>query len=441
MNPYIGEYRICCDSRLIQLWNSDVSIIDLIDKPTLEDIEKWSYLNKQRHIIKLMYFSAFIYHSPYWFRGYSNKIKNRGISIYHLFAKKIGGAHYKDLLSYLIRINSIELTQKYAQGSHSNKYRSICKTLGVQKIDVNTSNFLKKLKTQSLEECINIKNDLSVKNAIYAMKVTQIDWEGYLSGLYSVILANRKDIKPILEAYKIDDPIYHKIIASHSMITHNFWAVRDRFGRRLHTNITNLPKASRPFMQIDEENLVEIDGSNCQLALLMNRFILEKKEALSDIDDGSWNFYLNTIRGVAYEWLNNLPDLKKLTKDQIKKQLLACLFDKNRNQIKYKISSALKKACPDFWEWLFWLKKEDYRDCAKLAQRLESYLFIDLIYKKMSSQSITGHIIYDCIMIPSSKLEKTLNIIKECCDLISLKMSFKIIDQETGELTNWNNLK
>ncbi|UEG49072.1 hypothetical protein LK994_10565 [Ferruginibacter lapsinanis] len=212
----------------------------------------------------------------------------------------------------------------------------------------------------------------------------------------------------------------------------------DETGKRLHTNLTNIPKWLRKFITYDDQELVSIDIKNSQpymcTALLKKEFwqsvdtaqkptlkriseemyieirknkkeinniikFLDSSKTLTQKDIQKEEFIKNVVNGTFYEYL--IPIFEKegvLTscktenekRDKVKKIVLQLLFDDDNKSYNRKRDSAtqiFKRKFPVIAKLFEFIKKDNYRNLAVVLQRIESYLILERVCKRISKEN------------------------------------------------------
>jgi hypothetical protein len=223
--------------------------------------------------------------------------------------------------------------------------------------------------------------------------------------------------------YKAETDQYNSVLASAiRIINHNIFYSIDNTSGRFHSNITNMAKGLRPYLKIKNEPLVNIDIKNSQPYL--STIILTNPSKVSgltknpafalllqnlkykDNEDIKKYIYL-VASGQLYEFLMNKFSLNR---DETKKQVLRILFARNRmpkDGINKKCRQIFKDNFPTVHRIFSKVrghqkgdKFQNFKRFAILLQRIESYLMLDVILKRIYKE-LPGTIavtIHDSIM-------------------------------------------
>jgi hypothetical protein len=230
----------------------------------------------------------------------------------------------------------------------------------------------------------------------------------------------------------------------YSLAVYNF--SNKRFNRnqtnfRLDTNLTNLPKVLREF--VFNENYVCLDLKNSQIIFLL--FIIE---LLSNTIITIPTFNSGTVKFLNIKQTVGITALKKIQKITEKRnfakngyflkfknlcltgnfyQYFAPLFKKSvpetKNLIfkimfsKSKDYAKFKEICRNEFEDIFkimeLIKSRKHNTLSNTLSKLESYVFLDVICKKLVESGIIPFTIHDCIIVAKQHQKQALDIIKD----------------------------
>lgn len=238
---------------------------------------------------------------------------------------------------------------------------------------------------------------------------------------------------------------------------------RNKTNQRIDTNLTNIKKELRQFIKGD---YIMIDLSNSQPYLLSQliKYIIIKQtnticgdffknnivktfgsNSLQRIlkllkDDEKLNlenlrdFDGSVIKGKLYDDFIEKYNKKKLTRDEVKDIFFPIFFSKNklgksRNGIVpyAKDKAIFREVYPFVADCIEILKKNDHAKLPIFLQKLESYVFIDIIAKKLIEEGIIPFTIHDSFIVEREHEEKTLEIMKNTfIELFGNLPNFKI---------------
>lgn len=205
-----------------------------------------------------------------------------------------------------------------------------------------------------------------------------------------------------------------------------FYSVDSTSGR-FHSNITNLSKHLRPYLTIKDEHLVNIDVKNSQpylsTVLLTNpgkvswmtenpAFAMLLQTLKVSLNEDVKHYISLVISGNLYEFL--MDEFKEngltLTRPETKRQVLRILFARNRtpkDEINRKARQIFKNNFPTVHRMFSKIRGSskgdrftNFKRFAILLQRIESYLMLDVILKRIYKE-LPGTIaitIHDSIM-------------------------------------------
>lgn len=221
---------------------------------------------------------------------------------------------------------------------------------------------------------------------------------------------------------------YNSIVSSAIRIMNNdITCSIDNTSGRLHSNVTNMAKILRSYLRINDEPLINLDVSNSQpylstilltdpgkvscmtknpaFALLLQSLKVSLKEDVK-------KYISLVISGKIYEYLMTefSNDGLELNRDETKKMMLRILFARNRlpkDETNRKARLIFKDRFPTVNKIFSKIrgsekgsKFENFKRFAILLQRIESYLMLDIIVKRINSE-LPGTIaitIHDSIM-------------------------------------------
>ena len=134
----------------------------------------------------------------------------------------------------------------------------------------------------------------------------------------------------------------------------------DEFGRRYHSNLTNLRSDLRKCLRVDGQPLVQIDISNSQP--LFQAVVTERLGVACPA------YKRACEEGRLYEFLG---DKTGLTRARTKQQMMSSVFF-GRNDSRSRTKRAFRKHFPEVAALLDKIKADDHAELARLLQRAES---------------------------------------------------------------------
>lgn len=231
------------------------------------------------------------------------------------------------------------------------------------------------------------------------------------------------DYTEILPDYQKGTDQYNFLLASATrIINEDIYYSVDATSGRFHSNVTNLSKALRPYLRIKGEPLVNIDIKNSQpylsTIILTNPgkvscmtenpvFALLLQTLKVSLNEDVKEYIFLVVSGRLYESL--MKDFN-LTRDETKVQLLRILFARNRmpkDGINRKCRMIFKERFPTVYRTFNKVrgyergdKFNNFKRFAILLQRIEAFLMLDVILKRIYKE-LPGTVaitIHDSIM-------------------------------------------
>jgi hypothetical protein len=239
-----------------------------------------------------------------------------------------------------------------------------------------------------------------------------------------------ESFKDFLESnYTSETDQYNSILASAMRIINKIPLAKiDNTSGRFHSNITNMAKGLRPYLRINNEPLANIDVKNSQpylstiiltypskVAWLTKNpaFALLLQTLKVSVNKEDVKKYISlVISGQLYEYL--MQEFSKegmnLTRSETKIQVLRILFARNRmpkDEVNRKARQIFKDGFPTVHRIFSKVrgsekgdKFQNFKRFAILLQRIESYLMLDVILKRIYKE-LPGTIavtVHDSIM-------------------------------------------
>lgn len=215
----------------------------------------------------------------------------------------------------------------------------------------------------------------------------------------------------LLANYSMGTEQYNDIEASAKRILNGdiFWSIDNTSGR-FHSNVTNMAKGLRPYLRIKGEPLVNIDIKNSQpylSSILLTdpgkvsylakntAFALMLQSLKVSLNQDVKTYISLVISGQLYEYLMQefAKEGQLLTRNETKQQVLRILFARNRmpkDETNRKARHIFNDRFPTvnrIFSKVRGSEKGDrfsnYKRFAILLQRIESYLMLDVILKRI----------------------------------------------------------
>lgn len=224
---------------------------------------------------------------------------------------------------------------------------------------------------------------------------------------------------------------------------------RNKTNNRLDTNLTNLKSELRQFIKGDYTsidlknsqpfflsilliNLIKNNRTNrcCMLDLnnIVKTFGNKAIKNILKIRQNKENaflanlksFYNEVLTGNLYEYFKENYKDEILTRKQIKEIMFKVLFSSNacikNGRIFYpfkKEKEAFASVYPFVIETIEILKSKDNSILPIYLQKIESYIFIDCISKRLVENGIIPLTIHDSVIVPTNKVNETMSLIKD----------------------------
>jgi hypothetical protein len=148
----------------------------------------------------------------------------------------------------------------------------------------------------------------------------------------------------------------------------------DEFGRRYHSNLTNLRSDLRKHLRVDGQPLVQIDISNSQP--LFQAVVAERRGVVCPA------YKQVCEEGQLYEFLG---DKTGLTRKRTKQQMMSSVFF-GKNDSRSRTKRAFRKCFPEVAALLEDIKANDHAALARLLQRAESDFIVRTVCDRLRRQ-------------------------------------------------------
>jgi len=232
----------------------------------------------------------------------------------------------------------------------------------------------------------------------------------------------------INENYTSDDDAYNRVLASATRIMNGdiFYTVDSTSGR-FHSNVTNCPKGFRPYLRVNGEPLINIDVKNCQ-PYLSTIILTDPLKASTFAENPAFAMVLQTLKvshqqdvknyislvinGTFYEYLMSefASEGLHLDRSETKRQVLRILFARNRSpkdETNRRAREVFKLRFPTVHRIFSKVRGNErgdkfmsFKRFAILLQRMESYLMLDVVLKRIYRElpDVVAITIHDSIM-------------------------------------------
>ena len=276
----------------------------------------------------------------------------------------------------------------------------------------------------------------------------------------------------INENYATNTDAYNRVLASATRIMNGdiFYTIDNTSGR-FHSNVTNCPKGFRPYLRVKGEQLVNIDVKNCQ-PYLSTLILVDPLKASAFTENTAFAMLLQTLKvslnkdvkkyislvinGTFYEYLMQEFAVEGLHMDrsETKRQVLRILFARNRNpkdETNLKAREVFKARFPTVHRIFNKVRGSErgdkftsFKRFAILLQRIESYLMLDVVLKRIYRElpDVVAITIHDSIMtgVMTNNVEAVKKIlIEELTNFVgfrpnvSIEEKYEIMEEEGEE--------
>lgn len=222
-----------------------------------------------------------------------------------------------------------------------------------------------------------------------------------------------------------------------SIFYKRFFAVRPDLKSRVYTNLTNLPRLHRPFIDFDGQPMLMTDISNSQILLtvplLLKYWSKKSGRGLFNLPQDVSEFQQLAETGMFYEHIAkqvNQMFHNDADRSQFKKKVFAEIwFSKNSNR-PTKIRTNFRQTFPTVYDIIWQLKQTDpTRDHSQFAIRLQQFeaeLMIDTVWRKMIKMKKSVLTLHDAIICTNYEdLDLAQELIKDAFIRFKIKPTFK----------------
>ena len=325
------------------------------------------------------------------------------------------GNKYKKHIDYLIESGIIERTKGYVSGVTSYGYRM-----------ANVNHELVHHRLVTIENKTQIKRIYKIIENHYSISKSVKNNYSHLYRWFNdsltVITDNIEDSPHRYKLDYINDSRYRMVI--------------DKFGKRLHTNLTNLPKPLRQCLRYDGQELIELDVKCSQfyfaIKLILDYLKKEDREVYKILtqlnsSEDRLNYlckcssypditnYINLVTsGKLYDFMVEQFQVEfnyQYSRDDMKDLMFNYLF--GRVSSKSKTKSLFKSLFPSVYKVFNYYKIDDFKILSKKLQQLESKLILRTICKDNRIADIPLFTIHDAILTTSNNINTVNNLMNE----------------------------
>jgi hypothetical protein len=357
--------------------------------PNLNELE----LDKLQYLIHLIYEQRALY-----------RIKTEYVPLKALYLRKIlrDQKYYRELLenagiiecdhTYIKRSKSfgLKLTDKYAEQDYN-------------KVPIKTQKITKKI--------LETKTDLDPNNKIHH----------FLFNNLKKVNINYEEAYKLLDISDKDTFIVNKIRLG-KIHNKDWFFKQDEYGR-VHTNLTTLSSKYRAYLDVENENLINIDIRNSQPLFLLLTLREEIQEhtircALFETNNELTKYADLVQVGNLYEFFSEVYNCDR---DSAKKKIFVEIFGK-------KISKEFRAVFPNLSQVIDDIKGKDYRRVAWMMQRKESQLMINQVCGDLLAQdeNIFLATIHDSILTTKQNVDATKTAILTRFNALGISPTLKV---------------
>ncbi len=219
----------------------------------------------------------------------------------------------------------------------------------------------------------------------------------------------------------------------------------DKTSQRFHSNVTNLPSALVPFLRIDGKELSEVDIKNSQPFL--SSILFTNPSKFSFLADEEFAMILQSLQvnvsedvmrylslvtsGHIYEFVQdeavkyNLVLDRDSAKSHVFRFLFGAIYTPKQHE-KKSVNEIFYNNFPTVCSVLTQLKKCHYKSLAIFLQRIESYLMLEIIGKRIDSEIGVFLTKHDSILL-TDNVEGAKKIVNEVfSDFLSITPKLKV---------------
>ncbi|MFN8286815.1 MAG: hypothetical protein U0V74_08690 [Chitinophagales bacterium] len=351
-------------------------------------------------------------------------------------------ALYNKHLKYLVDLGVLQVINNYKVGEKCKQYRIGEKFL---------SNKLKEVTIENKYLDQQMKVQISAKKKYNSL----FKWFNNLnidSESATEYTLNELELKKDKEYYQSYSAAYTKLYKIDMIKNQVFWFHKDIFGKRLHTNLTNIDSSLKQFIKYENESLISLDLKNSQpflslkllqtqplntpypIMLLKPSHIIDNEDVIRYINlvccGNFYSYFEEEIRkdlGAQFFEKEFRYDFKKAqllhnNLDPIsmtKLEMFSIFFSKNEYQTATK--ELFKSRFPTVMGIFESYKAgtgNKYKELSKALQRLESHVFLDTIVPAITQAYPETPIftIHDSIVTTIGNEQKIKEIMVQCIE-------------------------
>ena len=365
--------------------------------------------------------------------------------------KELIGNNYREYADYLVDRGIITIDESYVAGEYCMNYSISPSYITKPDWYTVTQYPIKKAIRRNEMRRKSKKSYPHLEKWFDGLRMDTENAEKFIELYYSVKKEHPelRDYNAIEEAYK--NPDCQEIHAVNNVANYkmgNYLFKVDKSGRRMHTQLTATNKLLRNFLTYNDQPLVSIDLKNSQPFLLMavldkDRWVKKSKKYFSFYINNNkitnnilitmWTKYDETqyskeftayknlaASGDLYEFfmrrIHLTEDIKNTLslRDYVKTKIMHSFFSPNRTNCG-EVKRILGSEFPFVTKLMVDIKRRDYVQFSLLLQRIESYLILDIICKRISKErpDLPIFTIHDSIVTTDGNQDYISSIIKD----------------------------
>lgn len=363
-----------------------------------------SFISKQKECYgknkSFVYHYLYFYGTIWYLSNVDRRYKNEYAPIhYKTMSTIISREQYSEIVDNSLKWNIIEENpnKKYQIGFSSKSYRlKEPYTINVSRIAIEDRLINSKLNSYKKKQGKEVEY-YPISYQYLKMTNTYVNLDVASATKYNIL------------NYQIQDPQKYNsnfyAISEYSDFNYRFSV--DKFGNRVHTNITNLSSELRRFLNVEGKSLGQIDISNSQPLF----FCLHINNIKSIPQYEKDNYRILVESGTFYEYFMTKLNIPFERRKEVKQKILASIFFDRYRKADSIYIKVFKQDFPCITEYITKLRKKDYKALARILQKTESkYIiegFVSEFIKQFGDSNEFIATIHDSVVVKASILKMT----------------------------------
>lgn len=264
----------------------------------------------------------------------------------------------------------------------------------------------KSIKTEDVEEYAKLLKGLNISSDVYSL-VSIINPTSFsisttppMMGISDSLLDGKK-VTDIIKLSKAEV----NGLAVRAIEDGEWFCHRPTEGSRVHTNLTNLNRNFRPFLNYEGKDLVELDIRNSQpliaSLLIKNWFVQQNLDIPADVIE----YKKNCESGTFYDYFMEMNGVTEENRSEFKVQFFAEIFFSKVSKRNTKLKTQFIEKYPNCYKAICDIKggygSKTYNQFAILLQKKEAQLIFDTINMGLIKEGIPAFNIFDSILVPT----------------------------------------